>query len=296
MRHSAAAGGTSEGRLGEALPGVRYSGSHVWGQLVRALSSVALRSAGSAHPRSGRPPRAAQRLRGGRSVGRLGEALPGVSTGDDLGAHGARGSRGPGTSTRMSCARALQLLLACLLQGDSLLHPCCLTSHRISDSAAVPLHSLATTPQHHFADVTAGSPCGIATPKLRLQLMIIPRDMKAMESLKLRLQLRAGPISWPSIHCTGRQQHTCSSSSRSRWATSSASSSCCRRCSFLSCSLHMRAAACQSLAAAQARYSQLVCAHTPYSSLFATRTSLGPPLPICRAPLADQIFFWRLSS
>ena len=35
-------------------------------------------------------------------MGRLGEALPGVSTGDDLGAHGARGSRGPGTSTRMS--------------------------------------------------------------------------------------------------------------------------------------------------------------------------------------------------
>lgn len=52
-----------------------------------------------------------QRLQGGRSEGRLGEALPGVSTGEDLGAQGATGSRGPGTSTRMSVRGLCSLFL-----------------------------------------------------------------------------------------------------------------------------------------------------------------------------------------
>ena len=50
-------------------------------------------------------------------MGRLGEALPGVSTGDDLGAHGARGSRGPGTSTRMSAPGLCSFFLPASCRG-----------------------------------------------------------------------------------------------------------------------------------------------------------------------------------
>ena len=53
------------------------------------------------------------------------------------------------------------------------------------------------------------------------------------------------PLPGQFLSAEAGRQRTCSSSSRSRWATSSASSSCCRRCSFRSCSLRMLTTACQ---------------------------------------------------
>jgi hypothetical protein len=129
------------------------------------------------------------------SAGFLGEALPGMSTGEVLGAHGATWSWGPGTSTLMSvaCLSSFFLPISCGRQPGIL---CAATRRQLIDR----LVERVTCGNHDGGCPTHG-------PGIYMVPVLAEND--AMH---------------PSMHyVTKKRQSTCSSSSRLRCATSSAS-------------------------------------------------------------------------